>query len=165
MLVLTRKQQEKIQIGAEITITILKTKGSSVRIGIEAPETVSVLRGELVAQRRGDEPVKEPAAKPTDRPASRGAQTPRQPHAERPEAWKAGGKDPGVKATLDRVPRSRVATVLPKMLGNTMLDDAVMGKTMMGDAAGGATDPAAAGRRVGGPLRSMLDRRSSAPQA
>ncbi len=45
MLVLTRKPQEKIQIGDNITITIIKTKGKAVRLGIEAPKDVPVLRG------------------------------------------------------------------------------------------------------------------------
>ena len=48
MLVLTRKQQEKICIGDEIVITVLRLKGKSVRVGIEAPDKVCVLRGELV---------------------------------------------------------------------------------------------------------------------
>ena len=48
MLVLTRKQNEKIRIGDEITITVLRTKGKGVRLGIEAPAHVNVLRGELV---------------------------------------------------------------------------------------------------------------------
>ena len=47
MLVLTRKLQEKITIGQEITITVLRVKGNSVRIGIEAPRSVHVVRGEL----------------------------------------------------------------------------------------------------------------------
>jgi carbon storage regulator CsrA len=47
MLVLTRKQQQRIQIGDNITITILKVKGQTVRVGIEAPDEVRVLRGEL----------------------------------------------------------------------------------------------------------------------
>src|SRR3990172_11346590 len=47
MLVLTRKHQEKIRIGEHITITVLKTKGKAVRLGIEAPAEVSVIRGEL----------------------------------------------------------------------------------------------------------------------
>ena len=42
MLVLTRKHQEKIRIGDHITITVLKTKGKSVRLGIEAPAEVPV---------------------------------------------------------------------------------------------------------------------------
>jgi len=47
MLVLTRKLQEKIQIGNEITITILRVKGNTVRVGIEAPRDVRVVRAEL----------------------------------------------------------------------------------------------------------------------
>ena len=47
MLVLTRKTQEQIQIGNNIKITILQVKGQAVRIGIEAPRDVRVLRGEL----------------------------------------------------------------------------------------------------------------------
>jgi len=47
MLVLTRKQNEKIVIGDEITITIVRAKGKSVRLGIEAPPHIRVLRGEV----------------------------------------------------------------------------------------------------------------------
>lgn len=47
MLVLTRKTQEQIHIGNNITISILKLKGNTVRIGIEAPRDIRVLRGEL----------------------------------------------------------------------------------------------------------------------
>jgi len=47
MLVLTRKYQEKIRIGNNITITVLRMKGKAVRLGIEAPVEVPVVRGEL----------------------------------------------------------------------------------------------------------------------
>lgn len=47
MLVLTRKMQEKIQIGDNVTITILRVKGQTVRVGIEAPRSLKVVRGEL----------------------------------------------------------------------------------------------------------------------
>lgn len=47
MLVLTRKTQQKIQIGPNIVVTILQVKGQAVRVGIEAPRDVSVLRTEL----------------------------------------------------------------------------------------------------------------------
>ena len=47
MLVLTRKLQEQIAIGQDITITVLRLKGNTVRIGIEAPDSVRVVRGEL----------------------------------------------------------------------------------------------------------------------
>lgn len=47
MLVLSRKIREQIQIGNEVTITILRVNGNSVRIGIEAPTDVRILRAEL----------------------------------------------------------------------------------------------------------------------
>ncbi len=47
MLVLRRRPGEKIRIGNDITIEILETKGRQVRIGIEAPDRVSVLREEV----------------------------------------------------------------------------------------------------------------------
>jgi carbon storage regulator CsrA len=47
MLVLTRKLQEKICIGNDITVTVLRVKGQQVRIGIEAPRDIRVIRGEL----------------------------------------------------------------------------------------------------------------------
>lgn len=48
MLVLTRKPQERIQIGDSITLTVVRVQGQSVRIGIEAPQEVAIRRGELV---------------------------------------------------------------------------------------------------------------------
>ena len=47
MLVLSRKQQQDIVIGDDIKITVLKVKGNTVRLGIEAPKDVRVVRGEL----------------------------------------------------------------------------------------------------------------------
>src|SRR5262245_5051270 len=47
MLVLTRKLQQQIKIGEQITVTILRVKGNTVRVGIQAPRDVRVVRGEL----------------------------------------------------------------------------------------------------------------------
>jgi carbon storage regulator CsrA len=47
MLVLTRKTQQQIQIGNNIVITILHVKGQAVRVGIEAPRDVRVIRSEI----------------------------------------------------------------------------------------------------------------------
>lgn len=55
MLVLSRKPNEEILIGENIKITVLKVKGNTVRIGIEAPQSVKVKRGELPA----DQPVRQ----------------------------------------------------------------------------------------------------------
>jgi carbon storage regulator len=49
MLVLTRKLQEKIHIGDNVTITIVRIQGNTVRVGIEAPQDVRVVRGEISA--------------------------------------------------------------------------------------------------------------------
>ncbi len=47
MLVLTRKKTESIKIGNDIVITVIQTGKGTVRLGIEAPAHVRVLRGEL----------------------------------------------------------------------------------------------------------------------
>ncbi len=47
MLVLSRKQGERLHIGDEIVISVLEVNGRRVRIGIEAPHELRVIRGEL----------------------------------------------------------------------------------------------------------------------
>jgi len=48
MLVITRKTSESFVIGNDIRIKILEINGDKVRIGIEAPKSVSVLRTEVL---------------------------------------------------------------------------------------------------------------------
>jgi carbon storage regulator len=48
MLILTRRVGERLKIGDEVSITVLRVKGDQVRLGIDAPDAVSVLREELV---------------------------------------------------------------------------------------------------------------------
>ena len=48
MLIITRKTNQKIHIGSDITIEVVDIRGSQVRIGISAPKDVLVLREELV---------------------------------------------------------------------------------------------------------------------
>ena len=47
MLVLSRKTNQTIVIDGAIEIEVLKIKGNTVRLGIRAPSTIKVLRGEL----------------------------------------------------------------------------------------------------------------------
>ena len=47
MLVLTRKRTEMINIGNDIVITVIHTSRGSVKLGIQAPSDVRVLRAEL----------------------------------------------------------------------------------------------------------------------
>lgn len=48
MLVLSRKEQEKLVINGNIIVTVVRITGGGVRIGIEAPPEVSVKREELL---------------------------------------------------------------------------------------------------------------------
>ena len=47
MLVLSRKTGEKICIGDNITITVTQAAGNRIKLGIEAPKSVSIVRGEI----------------------------------------------------------------------------------------------------------------------
>jgi len=51
MLVLTRREGERILIGENISVTVVRIVGEGVRIGIEAPPHVSVIRTELKEKR------------------------------------------------------------------------------------------------------------------
>ena len=56
MLVLSRKLNESILIGDHIRITVVGLRGNQIRLGIEAPGDVSIMREELLVQAREDEP-------------------------------------------------------------------------------------------------------------
>ena len=47
MLILSRKIDEKIKIGSDITITLIDVHGDQVKIGVEAPKDVKVFRQEV----------------------------------------------------------------------------------------------------------------------
>lgn len=47
MLVLSRKPGEKLVVGKGITVTVVEVNGSRVRVGIEAPDDLRILRAEL----------------------------------------------------------------------------------------------------------------------
>ena len=44
---LTRKLYESIQIGVDVTVTVIRLGNGSVRLGIEAPKNVRIVRTEL----------------------------------------------------------------------------------------------------------------------
>ncbi len=56
MLVLSRKERERIKLGDSIVVTVVRVAGDKVRLGIEAPADVLVLREEL--QNRGESAAK-----------------------------------------------------------------------------------------------------------
>jgi carbon storage regulator len=134
MLVLTRKQQEKIRIGDDIVVTVLRMKGKSVRLGIEAPGDIAVLRGELVFDITDDDD------KAADEPST-GSRPNAQTSVRAPSAtWPADthprsavdGDDNRAEVDVGvyRVPREHRAEILPQLVHNS------------------------------GPLRAMLDRRA-----
>ena len=47
MLVLSRRESERIRLGDSIVVTVVKLAGDRVRLGIEAPTDMLILRGEL----------------------------------------------------------------------------------------------------------------------
>jgi len=49
MLVLSRKRDESIRISGTITVTVLSVCGGRVRLGIDAPRNVPILRAELLS--------------------------------------------------------------------------------------------------------------------
>lgn len=55
MLVLTRKVGETIVIANDIVVTVLEIRGGQVRLGVEAPREVSILRSEVQDQALPDD--------------------------------------------------------------------------------------------------------------
>ena len=75
MLVLGRKSGESIRIGEGIEITVIGVSGNRVRLGIEAPDSVRVLRAELEARGPGataNPPAGESLTHPGERRSARG---------------------------------------------------------------------------------------------
>ena len=106
MLVLSRKPGQQIQIGNDVTVTVVKTQGKTVRLGINAPQQVKVLRSELPPQEDAPDAPHNPSKPLTasrllrhrDRSAAAVSAKP-QPPAERarPHRWT-------VTAMRDRLP-------------------------------------------------------------
>lgn len=78
MLVLTRKQGEQIRIGDDVVITVVRTKGKGVRLGIQAPAHIPVLRGEI-GRAIGDETTQQSSDAADEH------------SAEQDESWPTGG--------------------------------------------------------------------------
>jgi carbon storage regulator len=70
MLVLSRRESERVRLGDSIVLTIVRVSGDKVRLGIEAPANVLVLRDEL--QPHG-ESVAEADASPKEIPQRKAA--------------------------------------------------------------------------------------------
>jgi carbon storage regulator len=134
MLVLTRKYQEKIRIGENITITVLRMKGKAVRLGIEAPSDVPVVRGELTFAAEGEATEAEVSELPalefevaesgnvgSGRTIARQTSMPTAWSTEsHPDIADRGATQPtNAKVGFARVPRDKVGDLLPKLAAGT----------------------------------------------
>jgi len=139
MLVLTRKYQEKIRIGNNITITVLRMKGKAVRLGIEAPSSVPVIRGELAFSGDGettvevemlDEAVESSeeevvsAGRTFGRAAGSTNQWPTQSRVESSGGVKARTEEPVV--SFGRMSRESVSKLMPKLAAGSAPLRAIM---------------------------------------
>lgn len=61
MLVLSRKAGEDIIIGDNIVIKVIRIDGKKVRLGLEAPEDIKILRGELERREENDNVTSRPS--------------------------------------------------------------------------------------------------------
>ncbi|MCC7476006.1 MAG: carbon storage regulator [Pirellulales bacterium] len=131
MLVLSRKYQEKIHIGDNITITVLRMKGKAIRLGIEAPSEVPVVRGELAAQAsvpsglsaEKNEETSHELEQPNEETALPGRRL--ATALESRSLWgtdsspsmptQSNGKAPLVKVALTRIPRNMIRATRPAM--------------------------------------------------
>ena len=66
MLILTRRISESVIIGDEVKVTVLGVKGNQVRLGIDAPKTVSVHREEIYQRIQQEKQGGAPAAEPVE---------------------------------------------------------------------------------------------------
>jgi carbon storage regulator len=60
MLILSRRPQETIRVGEEVTITVLAVEGNKVRLGITAPRHISVDREEVHERKQREAQAGEP---------------------------------------------------------------------------------------------------------
>jgi carbon storage regulator len=65
MLVLTRKPNETIELSGGITVRVNSIMGNRVQLGIDAPQTVDIKRGEIKGK-----PKPKPMPRPQPRPAA-----------------------------------------------------------------------------------------------
>lgn len=56
MLILSRRSNETIRIGEDVSVTVLEIRGNQVRIGVSAPREVSVDREEIRARKEKEAP-------------------------------------------------------------------------------------------------------------
>jgi carbon storage regulator len=59
MLILSRRESERVHLGDDIILTIVRVNGDKVRIGVEAPSHIKILRTELELDSKESHPGQE----------------------------------------------------------------------------------------------------------
>ena len=137
MLVLTRKSQDSIRIGDNITVTILRIKGNTVRIGVEAPDDVRIVRGELPRFEDPVDKISENEGLPT-----------RQPANERSSGVSVAGESTGQtnvdRGDVTRLPtsssQSRQKPYLPSHMSDAGRTHPISGDRLPNSISGGGTN-------------------------
>jgi carbon storage regulator len=77
MLILTRRVGETVMIGDEVAVTVLRVKGNQVRLGVNAPKSISVQREEIFQRikREGEPAVESDIAADVDADVAESAHT------------------------------------------------------------------------------------------
>lgn len=70
MLVLSRKAGERILVGDDVVVTLVRIGPNSVRVGIEAPREMNIVREELCNFKSANDTIQKPAAQPAASTAS-----------------------------------------------------------------------------------------------
>jgi carbon storage regulator len=76
MLILSRRESESVHLGDDIVLTIVRVSGEKVRIGIQAPPHIKVLRNELEIEPKNSASDGLIVIEPTNVQESRTAQPP-----------------------------------------------------------------------------------------
>ena len=66
MLVLSRKPKQKIQIGDNISVTVVRIRGNTIQLGIDAPREVSIRRSELLERSQSSDAESNIGLEPED---------------------------------------------------------------------------------------------------
>lgn len=98
MLILSRREKERIRLGDSIVVTVIRVAGDKVRLGIEAPADVLVLRDEL-----------EPYTSRPDRSDSSRNNSDRSGNERSGKDSEANDRDPNVRRLTDPSPLAKTA--------------------------------------------------------
>jgi carbon storage regulator len=106
MLILTRRPGERVVIGENILVTVMGVSGHTVRLGIEAPEGVSIYREEIwLAVEEENRAAAAAAAKVGELPSS----PPRGAQRTRPGGGVAASEPEGARGGSEQSPQTRAA--------------------------------------------------------